>query len=39
MEAGRCSLLGGWYIIGLIFSVFSTVVFAQIYRKHGRHEG
>ena len=40
-EHGGWSLLviGGWYIIGLIVSVFSTVVSARIYRKYGRHEG
>lgn len=40
-EHGGWSLLviGGWYIIGLIVSVFSTVVSTRIYRKYGHHEG
>jgi Kef-type K+ transport system membrane component KefB len=40
-EHGGWSLLviGGWYIIGLIVSVFSTVVSASIYRKYGRLNG
>jgi Kef-type K+ transport system membrane component KefB len=40
-EHGGWSLIaiGGWYIIGLVVSVVSTVVSARIYRKYGRHEG